>query len=48
LSSFVESFNQFEKVKEVFAVDRDVYDLHEALFTRRLSSISLRGPPVLS
>jgi hypothetical protein len=48
LSSFVESFDQFEKAKTEFTADCNVYELHEALFSRSFSAIALRGPPALA
>lgn len=48
LSSFVQTFDQFDQPKVEFAVDRNVYELHEALFSRQSSAVSLRGPPALA
>jgi hypothetical protein len=45
LSSFVSTFEQFDQVKTVFVTGKEVCDLHEALFSRSFSSVSLRGPP---
>jgi len=47
LSSFVSSFEQFDRAKEAFSTDQNTCDLHEALFSRRFSAIALRGPPSL-
>jgi hypothetical protein len=48
LSSFVQTFSQFELPRQIFSTDCRIYALLEVHIAGQFSANSLRGPPALA